>query len=34
MTLERRRADAKGYESPIWDALQQTHDNYNRWAGW
>lgn len=30
MTLERRRAATKGYESPIWDTLQQTHDNYNR----
>lgn len=30
MNLERRRAAARGYESPIWDTLQDTHDNYNR----
>ncbi|KIZ00008.1 proline dehydrogenase [Monoraphidium neglectum] len=30
LSLERRRAAAKGQESPIWDTLQDTHDNYNR----
>ena len=31
MQLERERARQKGYPSPIWDTIQQTHDNYNRW---
>ena len=30
--LERDRAAAKGYPSPILDTIQQTHDNYNRWV--
>ncbi|CAK0740844.1 hypothetical protein CVIRNUC_001281 [Coccomyxa viridis] len=30
MQLERERARQKGYPSPIWDDIQQTHDNYNR----
>ena len=30
MQLERERAHQKGYPSPIWDDIQQTHDNYNR----
>ena len=30
MVVERARAAEKGYESPIWDSLQETHDNYNR----
>lgn len=32
MVVERARAAEKGYESPIWDSLQETHDNYNRCA--
>ena len=32
MQLERERARQKGYPSPIWDDIQQTHDNYNRRA--
>lgn len=32
MQLERERARQKGYPSPIWDDIQQTHDNYNRHA--
>ena len=32
MQLERERARQKGYPSPIWDSIQQTHDNYNRRA--
>eukprot|EP00879_Flechtneria_rotunda_P002759 GHRR01002968.1.p1 GENE.GHRR01002968.1~~GHRR01002968.1.p1 ORF type:complete len:566 (+),score=216.84 GHRR01002968.1:798-2495(+) len=27
--LERARAVKLGYESPIWETIQQTHDNYN-----
>ncbi len=30
MVVERARATEKGYESPIWDSLQETHDSYNR----
>ena len=30
MQLERERARQKGYPSPIWDNIQQPHDNYNR----
>ena len=30
MVVERARAAEKGYDSPIWDSLQETHDNYNR----
>ena len=30
MVVERGRAAERGYESPIWDSLQETHDNYNR----
>jgi proline dehydrogenase len=29
MHLERRRAAAKGYPSPIWDTLEVTHRNYD-----
>ena len=29
MVVERARAAERGYESPIWDSLQETHDNYN-----
>eukprot|EP00882_Tetradesmus_deserticola_P004911 GHRQ01005174.1.p1 GENE.GHRQ01005174.1~~GHRQ01005174.1.p1 ORF type:complete len:485 (+),score=244.36 GHRQ01005174.1:73-1455(+) len=28
--LERKRADALGYESPIWDTIEGTHANYNK----
>ncbi|KAF6251337.1 FAD-linked oxidoreductase-like protein [Scenedesmus sp. NREL 46B-D3] len=28
--LERKRADALGYESPIWDTIEDTHANYNK----
>lgn len=30
MHLERARAKAKGYPSPIWDTIEETHDNYHR----
>ena len=30
MVVERARAAERGYESPVWDTLQETHDNYNR----
>jgi proline dehydrogenase len=30
MTLERRRAAERGYPSPIWDTLADTHANYDR----
>ena len=30
MVVERARAAERGYESPIWDSLQETHNNYNR----
>jgi hypothetical protein len=30
MVVERARAAERGHESPIWDSLQETHDNYNR----
>jgi proline dehydrogenase len=30
MVVERARAAALGYPSPIHDTLQATHDNYNR----
>lgn len=30
MVVERARAVERGCESPIWDSLQETHDNYNR----
>ena len=33
MVVERARAAERGYESPIWDSLQETHDNYNRCGG-
>ena len=33
MYLEKARADELGYPSPVWDSLQQTHANYNRWGG-
>ena len=33
MYLEKARADELGYPSPVWDSLQQTHANYNRWVG-
>ena len=29
VSLERARAAKLGYESPIWDNIQQTHSNYN-----
>lgn len=29
LQLERARATKEGYPSPVWDTLQQTHDNYN-----
>ena len=32
MHLERDRAAQMGYPSPFHDTLQDTHDNYNRWA--
>ena len=32
MYLERARADELGYPSPVWDSLEQTHANYNRWG--
>ena len=32
MVVERARAAERGYDSPIWDTLQETHDSYNRWA--
>lgn len=28
--LERKRAAAMGYESPIWDTIEDTHSNYNK----
>ena len=28
--LERGRARDKGYPSPIWDSIQDTHSNYDR----
>ena len=31
--LERERAAAMGYPSPIHDTLENTHQNYNRYAG-
>ena len=30
MVVERARAAERGYDSPIWDTLQETHDSYNR----
>eukprot|EP00878_Enallax_costatus_P012186 GHUV01012726.1.p1 GENE.GHUV01012726.1~~GHUV01012726.1.p1 ORF type:complete len:543 (+),score=186.85 GHUV01012726.1:393-2021(+) len=30
VSLERARAVKLGYESPIWDNIQQTHSNYNK----
>lgn len=30
MQLERKRAAAMGYESPIWDTIEDTHSNYNK----
>ena len=30
MYLERARAKAKGYTSPIWEDIEHTHANYNR----
>lgn len=30
MVVERARAEAMGYPSPVQDTLQATHDNYNR----
>lgn len=30
VSLERARAAKLGYESPIWDNIQLTHDNYNK----
>ena len=30
MVVERGRAAERGYESPIWDSLAETHANYNR----
>ena len=32
MHLERQRAQEKRYPSPIWDTIEETHANYNRWA--
>lgn len=32
MYLEKARADELGYPSPVWDSLEQTHANYNRWG--
>ena len=32
MVVERARAAERGYDSPIWDTLQETHDSYNRRA--
>ena len=32
MVVERARAAERGYDSPIWDTLQETHDSYNRQA--
>lgn len=29
MNEERELAEAKGYESPVWDTLEQTHQCYN-----
>jgi proline dehydrogenase len=29
LNLERRRAQQRRYPSPIWDTLQQTHDNFD-----
>jgi hypothetical protein len=30
LILERERSAEMGYPSPIWDTIQDTHDNYNR----
>lgn len=30
VSLERARAAKLGYDSPIWDNIQLTHDNYNK----
>ena len=30
MVVERARAAERGYDSPIWETLQETHDSYNR----
>jgi len=32
MVVERARAEEMGYVSPIWDSLQDTHNNYNRYG--
>ena len=32
MYLERDRAKQKGYPSPIWPSIEQTHANYDRCA--
>jgi hypothetical protein len=29
LNLEWRRAEQRGYPRPIWDTLQQTHDNFD-----
>lgn len=30
MFLERERAEKMDYQSPVFDTIQQTHDNYDR----
>lgn len=30
MSEERRVAAAKGYESPVWETIQDTHTAYNQ----
>lgn len=30
MILERKQAQDKHYQSPIWDTIEETHQSYNK----